>query len=240
MKTTFLCDKNNIIMEIGSMTITNKHHSLIIQKKHFLFCYFVCLVCTAICLSNPIQISSGKITGILASDDSSVRVFKGIPFAAPPVENLRWKAPQPVEPWKGVKVMDSFGNTCLQPAVIGGRSGGIRPADSLIVPDVLYKLTHHFAELEGRAIGNQPWFDQGYFICKAMQMTDFTLGRTGVILKSDAIIIIPPRGIITEPRRFYFDRPFLIYVTKREPAASPFFVMWVDNAELMKEFVFEN
>ena len=128
----------------------------------------------------------------------------------------------------------------LRPAVRGGRSGSIQPADSLIVPEVLYKLTHHFAELEGRALGNQPWRDQGYFIRKAMQMIDFTLGRTGVILKSDAIIIIPPLGGILEPRRFNFDRSFLIYVRKREPAASPFFVMWVDNAELMQEFVFEN
>ncbi|OHB62149.1 MAG: hypothetical protein A2168_00915, partial [Planctomycetes bacterium RBG_13_50_24] len=39
----------------------------------------------------------------------------------------------------------------LQPAVTG-RSGGLRPADSLTVPDVLYKLTHHFAELQGKAI----------------------------------------------------------------------------------------
>jgi hypothetical protein len=120
----------------------------------------------------------------------------------------------------------------LQPAVIGGRSGGIRPADSLIVPDVLYKLTHHFAELEGRALGNQPWLDQGYFIRKAMQMTDFTLGRTGVVLKSDAQIVVPPFGQ-PEPRRFEFNRPFLIYVKKRGPDYSPFFVMWVDNAELM-------
>jgi len=128
----------------------------------------------------------------------------------------------------------------LQPAVIGGRLGGIRPADSLIIPDVLYKLTHHFAELEGKAIGNQPWRDQGYFIRKAMQMIDFTLGRTGVILKSHAVIVIPPLGGIPEPRRFYFNKPFLIYVRKRGPAASPFFVMWVDNAELMQEFVVES
>ena len=116
----------------------------------------------------------------------------------------------------------------------------IRTADSLIVPDVLYKLTHHFADLEDRAIGNQPWLDQGYFIRKAMQMIDFTLGRTGVILKSDAIIIIPPLGGAPEPRRFHFDRPFLIYVKKRGPDYSPFFVMWVDNAELMQEFVVES
>jgi hypothetical protein len=127
----------------------------------------------------------------------------------------------------------------LQPAV-RLRSGEQRLADSLIVPDVLYKLTHHFAELEGKSLGNQPWLDEEYFILKAMQMIDFALSRTGVVLKSDAIIVIPPRGVITEPRRFNFDRPFLIYLRKREPAASPFFVMWVDNAELMQEFVFEN
>ncbi|GEM_PF-199618 len=124
----------------------------------------------------------------------------------------------------------------LQPALTAGRFGE-RPAETLTVPDVLYKLTHHFAELEGKSLGNQPWLDQGYYIQKAMQMIDFTLGRTGVVLKSDAVIVVPPLGIDTDQRRFEFNRPFLIYIKKREPAASPFFVMWVDNAELMKEFV---
>lgn len=114
------------------------------------------------------------------------------------------------------------------------------PADSLIVPDVLYKLTHHFTELEGKALGNQPWLDQGYFIGKTMQITDFALSRTGVVLKSDEYVIVPPAGSVSEPRRFYFDRPFLICLRKREPAASPFFVMWVDNTELMQEFVPDN
>jgi len=116
----------------------------------------------------------------------------------------------------------------------------IRPADTLIIPDILYKLRHHFAELEGKAIGNQPWRVQGYHIQKAMQMIDFSLSRTGVVLKSDAQIVAPPAAYIPEPRRFDFNRPFLIYIKKREPAASPFFVMWVDSAELMQEFVFEN
>jgi len=126
----------------------------------------------------------------------------------------------------------------LQPAVTGGRFGS-RPGDSLIVPDVLYKLTHHFAELQSNAIGNQPWLDEGYFIRKAMQITDFTLSRTGVILKSDAQVVVPPLGQL-ETRRFHFDRPFLVYVKKRGPDYSPFFVMWVDNAELMQEFPVES
>ena len=118
----------------------------------------------------------------------------------------------------------------LKPAVTGGRVGGVLPADTLTVPDVLYKLTHHFAELEGRAIANQPWLDQAYLIGKAMQVTEFTLGRAGVTFKSDQHDILISSASV---RHFDFNRPFLIYIKKRDPAASPFFVMWVDNAELM-------
>jgi len=124
----------------------------------------------------------------------------------------------------------------LKPATRGGRFGE-QPADSLIVPDMFYKLTHHFKELEGKAIGNQPWLDQGYIMGKAIQVTDFALGRTGRVLKLDEDIVVTSA---TSVRRFHFDRPFLIYIKKREPAASPFFVMWMDNAELMQEFVSEN
>ena len=111
---------------------------------------------------------------------------------------------------------------------------GIRPADSLIVPDMLYKLTHHIAELEGKGLGNNGW--KSYFFLEAIQVIDFALSQTGVALKSEARIIIPPAERIPEPRHFYFNRPFLIYVKKRGPDYSPFFVMWVDNAELMEKF----
>jgi para-nitrobenzyl esterase len=47
-------------------------------------------------------IASGPIEG-LVTDDDVVRVFMGIPFAAPPVGDLRWKAPQPVEPWENIR-----------------------------------------------------------------------------------------------------------------------------------------
>lgn len=84
-------------------------------QRSILSCLIIYLACAANCLGQAIQIDSGKITGVPASDSSSVTVYKGIPFAAPPVGNLRWKAPQPVEPWDGVKVMDSFGKNCIQP-----------------------------------------------------------------------------------------------------------------------------
>jgi para-nitrobenzyl esterase len=63
-------------------------------------------------ISDPVKTSDGKISGITLS--SGVRAFKGIPFAAPPLGDLRWKQPQPVEPWKGVRKAEAFGNVCVQ------------------------------------------------------------------------------------------------------------------------------
>jgi para-nitrobenzyl esterase len=60
-----------------------------------------------------VKISSGTLEGTVAADPS-VRLFKGVPFAAPPVGDLRWKAPQPVAPWPGLRKADEWGNHCMQ------------------------------------------------------------------------------------------------------------------------------
>jgi para-nitrobenzyl esterase len=65
-------------------------------------------------ISDPVKTADGRISGVTLS--SGVRVFKGIPFAAPPVGPLRWKEPQPVEAWKDVRKADTFGNVCVQPS----------------------------------------------------------------------------------------------------------------------------
>lgn len=65
-----------------------------------------------------VTIESGKLQGAL-NDDNSVLMFKGVPFAAPPVGNLRWKPPQPAKKWKGVREADKFGPACLQTDVYG-------------------------------------------------------------------------------------------------------------------------
>lgn len=61
-----------------------------------------------------IDVDGGKVAGVISADDSGVMAFKGIPFAAPPVGGLRWKAPQPVEPWEGVLQADNFRGVCPQ------------------------------------------------------------------------------------------------------------------------------
>src|SRR5579863_7536483 len=66
--------------------------------------------------SGPVTVTGGQIAGV-PGPDPSVMVFKGIPFAAPPVGDLRWRAPQPVVAWQGVKKADEFGNSCIQTVV---------------------------------------------------------------------------------------------------------------------------
>ncbi len=69
-----------------------------------------------------VRTDSGLVAGT-ASGQPTVRVFKGIPFAAPPVAENRWKAPQPVPKWDGVRKADAFGAPCAAGAG-GGRGGG--------------------------------------------------------------------------------------------------------------------
>ncbi|MET1053715.1 MAG: carboxylesterase family protein [Pedobacter sp.] len=83
----------------------------------------------AICcssLSLPLQAQTGntRITisnGILegTTESSGIKTYKGIPFAQPPVGDLRWKEPQPVQNWQGIRKADQFGNKGMQKPVFG-------------------------------------------------------------------------------------------------------------------------
>ena len=73
-------------------------------------------------ISDPVKIDTGQLSGA-STGTSSVRVFKGIPFAAPPTGENRWRAPQPAAKWEGVRAADAFGPQCTAGAG-GGRGGG--------------------------------------------------------------------------------------------------------------------
>ena len=64
-------------------------------------------------VSPVLDIEGGQVQGI-AADLDGVFVYKGIPYAAPPIGDLRWKAPQPVVPWEGVLQADEFGHPSYQ------------------------------------------------------------------------------------------------------------------------------
>jgi len=65
-----------------------------------------------------VRTASGAVAGTTSSD-GKVQIFKGIPFAAPPVGPLRWKEPQPVAAWEGVRQATEFGPRCMQGNVFG-------------------------------------------------------------------------------------------------------------------------
>ncbi len=59
----------------------------------------------------PVRTLSGLVEGV---NEQGVRVYKGIPFAAPPVGDFRWRDPQPVAPWTGLREARSFAPICPQ------------------------------------------------------------------------------------------------------------------------------
>jgi para-nitrobenzyl esterase len=58
-----------------------------------------------------VTVTGGQTAGGIYGD---LAIYRGIPFAAPPVGDLRWRAPQPVVPWQGVREGVNFGGTCAQ------------------------------------------------------------------------------------------------------------------------------
>ncbi len=69
--------------------------------------------------ADRVKISNGVLESTTAAVNG-VRSFKGIPFAQPPVGDLRWREPQPVQNWKGVRKADDFGPKCMQRINSGG------------------------------------------------------------------------------------------------------------------------
>jgi len=85
--------------------------------KRMLFVLFTAGGLVAAGLPEPISIEGGQITGTPTIQWTyGVRLFRGIPYAAPPVGNLRWRPPQPIIPWQGAKAADHFSPVCMQPA----------------------------------------------------------------------------------------------------------------------------
>jgi len=76
-----------------------------------LLCLIVSVPSHASDLDNIVKTDSGYVIG----SGTAVRVYKGIPFAAPPVGELRWRAPQPVKPWDSLRLAKTFSLSCPQP-----------------------------------------------------------------------------------------------------------------------------
>jgi para-nitrobenzyl esterase len=83
-------------------------------------------------IGKKVHVQGGTLEGTVSDD---VLSFKGIPYAAPPIGDLRWRAPQPVKPWKGVRKATACGHDCVQKAIPGdaAASGSTTAEDCLVV-----------------------------------------------------------------------------------------------------------
>ncbi|HEU4602904.1 MAG TPA: carboxylesterase family protein, partial [Steroidobacteraceae bacterium] len=91
----------------------------------------VTLICS-LCVSTALFAAEAKVhtkSGTLVgTTEGDLRIFKGVPFAKPPVGSLRWKEPQPVEKWTGVREATRFAPRCMQRPLFSDmmfRSNGI-------------------------------------------------------------------------------------------------------------------
>src|SRR5438477_495545 len=80
-------------------------------------------------IPEPVTTDAGRVTAALNSPEG-IRVFRGIPFAAPPVGALRWKPAQPGAHWDGVRKADAFGPVCVQPKGAGRLNVSVDMPDS--------------------------------------------------------------------------------------------------------------
>ncbi len=84
---------------------------------------------TSAMIPEQVKIDTGLLEGVTGTVHPTVRIFKGVPFAAPPVGANRWKAPQPAAKWDSVFKANAFGPSCVAQGGPGrgGRAGGGAP-----------------------------------------------------------------------------------------------------------------
>ncbi|MGU7771603.1 carboxylesterase/lipase family protein [Burkholderia sp. MR1-5-21] len=125
-------------------------------------------------------IDSGTLQGA-ATDD--VVSFKGIPYAAPPVGQLRWRPPQPVARWTGVRQATAFGHDCMQMTSTGSSALGTTPSEDCLYLNVWRPKT----ATSGSKLPVMVWIYGGAYVVggTSMPVYDGTqFAKDGVILVS--------------------------------------------------------
>ena len=127
-----------------------------------------------------VQIDTGSVRGTVAG---AVESWKGIPFAAPPVGELRWRAPQPAAPWAGVRDAGAYGSDCMQqPAPSDAAPPGTTPSE-----DCLYLNVWRPTQRSPRQRPVIVWIYGGGFVNGGSSPPTYTgaeLARQGVVVAS--------------------------------------------------------
>jgi para-nitrobenzyl esterase len=153
------------------------------MKRALLIATFVILA-AGFCLAQapaPVKVEGGLVQGAV---EDGLTVYRGIPFAAPPVGDLRWRAPQPVPKWDGVKETVKFAPACIQGMMTG--PGGSGPAPS---EDCLYLNIWSPAKSPRERVPVFVWIYGGGFAGGATSIPTFAgekLAKKGVVLVSIA------------------------------------------------------
>jgi para-nitrobenzyl esterase len=155
------------------------------MKRSFLAAIFVILI-TGICSAQepapvPVRVEGGLVQGAV---EDGLTVYRGIPFAAPPVGDLRWRAPQPVVKWDGVKETVKFAPACVQGMMMGPGGSGPEPCE-----DCLYLNIWSPAKSSHDRIPVFVWIYGGGFAGGATSYPIFSgekLAKKGVVLVSIA------------------------------------------------------
>src|SRR5512138_2580844 len=93
---------------------------------------FGALLLAGVSAAAPVKIEGGLVEG---TSEDGLTVYRGIPFAAPPAGDLRWRAPQSAAKWEGVRRADKFAPSCMQAGPPGSPGANQGPGMS---EDCLY------------------------------------------------------------------------------------------------------
>jgi para-nitrobenzyl esterase len=146
------------------------------STKRVLVILFALLVSAVTAKAEPVIVQTP--TGALAGSGGDIRVFTGIPFAAPPIGPLRWRPPEPPTPWQGVRDATQFGADCMQKRLPDTRAPGVSE-------DCLTLNIWAPAQNSGGALPVMVWVFGGGFVdgSPSLPMYDGeALARKGVVL----------------------------------------------------------
>jgi para-nitrobenzyl esterase len=168
-------------------------------KKNLFLSSVVLAVVFATVGPAPSQIRTAKVSGgeVQGAVSNNISSFKGIPFAAPPVGDLRWKAPQPVKPWSGVKQADAFAPGCMQDPALAT----FMRAPTNFSEDCLYLNVWTPAKTGSEKLPVMVWIYGGGFGAGATNAALYdgtNLARKGVVIVSTAYRV-GPFGFLAHP-----------------------------------------